>query len=47
MVTSQGTASVSFPFLSVWGIHSSIAGRTIIWGTLTVNSITDNSGGYG
>ncbi|MFJ7929033.1 hypothetical protein [Peribacillus sp. NPDC096448] len=47
MVTSQGTASVSFPFPSVWGIHSSIAGRTIIWGTLTVNSITDNRVGYG
>ncbi|WP_144548870.1 hypothetical protein [Peribacillus simplex] len=42
MVTSQGTASVSFPFPSVWGIHSSIAGRTIIWGTLAINSITDN-----
>lgn len=42
LVTSQGTASVSFPFPSVWGIHSSIAGRTIIWGTLNINSITDN-----
>ncbi|MDG4848912.1 hypothetical protein P8767_16510 [Peribacillus frigoritolerans] len=27
LVTSQGTASVSFPFPSVWGIHSPIAGR--------------------
>ncbi|MED3789231.1 hypothetical protein P4576_18800 [Peribacillus frigoritolerans] len=36
MVTSQGTASVSFPFPSVWGIHSSIAGRTIIWGTFSI-----------
>lgn len=42
MVTSQGTASVSFPFPSVWGIHSSIAGRTIIWGTLSIHSIIDN-----
>ena len=41
MVTSQGT-SVSLPFPSVWGIHSSIAGRTIIWGTFIINSITDN-----
>ncbi|MFJ7306239.1 hypothetical protein [Peribacillus frigoritolerans] len=42
MVTSQGTASVSFPFPSVWGIHSSIAGRTIIWGTFSIHSIIDN-----
>ncbi|WHY55775.1 hypothetical protein [Peribacillus simplex] len=42
MVTSQGTASVSFPVPSVWGIHSSIAGRTIIWGKLAINSIIDN-----
>lgn len=42
LVTSQGTASVSFPFPSVWGIHSSIAGRTIIWGTLSIHSIIDN-----
>ncbi|WP_330501584.1 hypothetical protein V2I71_21445 [Peribacillus frigoritolerans] len=42
MVTSQGTASVSFPFPSVWGIHSSIAGRTNIWGTFSIHSIIDN-----
>ncbi|QOS90855.1 hypothetical protein [Peribacillus sp. JNUCC41] len=41
MVTSQGTSSVSFPFPTLWGIHASIAGRTIILGTFSINSITD------
>lgn len=40
--TSQVTTLVSFPFPSVWGFHAAIAGRPIIWGTLIINSITDN-----
>ncbi|MFS0815187.1 hypothetical protein [Peribacillus phoenicis] len=40
--TAQVTTLVSFPFPSVWGIHAAIAGRPIIWGTLIINSITDN-----
>ncbi|MFD6208926.1 hypothetical protein [Peribacillus sp. NPDC060253] len=42
MVTPQGTSSVSFPFPSLWGIHASIAGRSIIFGTLVIQSITNN-----
>jgi hypothetical protein len=35
-------AMVSIPFPSQWGIHADITGRPIIWGTLIINSITDN-----
>lgn len=41
MQTVQQTM-VSIPFPSVWGIHAAIAGRPIVWGVLTINSITDN-----
>ena len=41
MQTAQQTM-VSIPFPSVWGIHAAIAGRPIVWGVLTINSITDN-----
>lgn len=36
------TAKVSIPFPSVWGIDASIAGRSIIRGILTIDSIVDN-----
>lgn len=41
MKTAQKTI-VSIPFPSVWGIDASIAGRPIIRGTLTIDSITGN-----
>ncbi|TYR80439.1 hypothetical protein FZC66_08615 [Priestia megaterium] len=41
MQTAQQTI-VSIPFPSLWGIHAAIAGRPIVWGILTINSITDN-----
>ena len=33
---------VSMPFPSRWGIHAEIAGRPMVWGVLTINSITGN-----
>jgi len=33
---------VSIPFPSRWGIHAEIAGRPMVWGVLTINSITGN-----
>lgn len=34
--------TVSLPFPSVWGIHATIAARPIVWGTITINSVTGN-----
>lgn len=39
---TEHVTTVSIPFPSVWGIHAAIAGRPIIWGTLIINSITEN-----
>ncbi|CAH0343927.1 hypothetical protein [Bacillus sp. CECT 9360] len=41
MQTRQQTM-VSIPSPSQWGIHADIAGRPIVWGTMIINSITDN-----
>ena len=41
MQTAQKTM-VSIPFPSKWAIRADIAGRPIVWGTLIINSITDN-----
>ncbi|WP_419880908.1 hypothetical protein ACN6MY_14960 [Peribacillus sp. B-H-3] len=33
-------SSVSLPSPSIWSIHADIAGRPVIWGFLTINSIS-------
>jgi hypothetical protein len=34
--------TVSIPFPSKWYIHADIAGRPIVWGELSINSIREN-----
>ncbi|KHD86470.1 hypothetical protein [Heyndrickxia ginsengihumi] len=41
-MASPQKSSTSIPFPSDWGIHATIAGRPIIWGVLTLHSITNN-----
>ena len=42
-VATTQNASVSLPFPSRWGINAEIAGRPIVWGVITINSISGNT----
>ncbi|TDF95426.1 hypothetical protein [Paenibacillus piri] len=33
---------ISIPFPSRWGIHASVGGRPVVYGTFNISSVTDN-----